>query len=159
MMQRNATEHPRGERSVPIGTVWGPACNYPEGSNTCLTITYQGNAVYDVHVGIDVYMSHQDAQDILNAPGEPFVAEIMGDDGHGPLNDQVLFEVPIATGWPAAGEGSLSAEFDKRVGQRALNEDDGRDEVYARVRLFDARTGQTRIFTSGKITGDYVPGH
>ena len=146
--------------NIPIGQVWGPICNYPPGSNTCLTLKYLGNAVFSVHVGIDVDMSRQDAQDIINAPGEPFVAHIMGDDGHGPLHDQVLFAVPMTAGWPVAGEGSLSAEFDETVAHWKLNDDsDGRDEVYARVKLFDSRTGQTRIFTSGKIVGDFVPGH
>jgi hypothetical protein len=38
----------------PIGQVWGLACNYPPGSNTCLTLTYRGNAVFSAHIDIDV---------------------------------------------------------------------------------------------------------
>ena len=48
----------------------GPACNYPWGSNTCLSITRLGNGIWGVLVGIDVNMSRQQAQAILNAGGE-----------------------------------------------------------------------------------------
>jgi hypothetical protein len=158
MMQDNVTEHPGGEsrHGYPVGHVWGPACNYPPGSNTCLTITYLAYNDYSVHVGIDVHMSRYDAQLLINATnGSPLIAYLMGDDGQGPLNPK-LFRIPQT--WTAAGDGGLSAEFDARVDALHLNEDpngDGRDELYALV-VLDAPPYipdiPERHFTSGVIT-------
>jgi hypothetical protein len=172
MMKNNATEYFRGWRRRAIGAVGAlllaasavavtasaasaqMACHWPPegGSNTCLTIVALGNDVYSIHVGIDVHMSQQEAQAIIDANGgAPFGALIMADDEG--YDTTSMFEVPAT--WVVAGEGGLSAEFDLQVGSDALNEDkDGRDEVYARVILYDPRYYPTpRIFESGQIAG------
>src|SRR5687767_12928483 len=121
MMQNNVTEVSRGGRSIYVGQKWGPACNYPEGSNTCLTLTYLGNDIYRVHVGFDFYIGRQAAQDILNA-GSPIGANLVGEDD-GP--DQVRATIDLT--YVQVGDGGLFAEFDTQVGSSRLNEDNGRD--------------------------------
>ena len=132
----------------------GPACNYPSGSNTCLTIRYLGNGIYSVLVGIDVHMSRQEAQSIVNAGGELFVAVIMANDHPNPAHDTTgLFEVPRTE--MGVWEGGLYASFYLEVGSSALNEDHDRwlDEVCARVWLHDNLRGRTHTFHSGIILG------
>ena len=176
MMKNNATEPSRGWRRRALGAVGAlmiaasavavtasavsatMACNFPPqgGSNTCLTIEPLGNDIYIIHVGIDVEMSRQDAQTLINANyGVPFGTLIMAHDHDRTSDDTAsLFEVP--TTWVVAGDGGLSAEFNLQVGSDALDEDkDGRDEVYARVILYDTRYPQPRIFESGIITDNY----
>jgi hypothetical protein len=154
MMETNAIEHHQGERSHPVGQVWGPARNEPEGSNTCLTIKRLANDVYSVHVGIDIYMTRQEAQahiDRLN--GYPLIAYIVGDDGRPDRQVLPLFNVPKT--WTRAGDHGLSAEFDAVVGPAALNEDAGRDELYARVTLvIDGHASDPR-YTSGVIAAHF----
>jgi hypothetical protein len=175
MMKNNATEYLRGWRCRASGVVGAlmiaasalaviasaasaeMACNAPPegGSNTCLTIEPQGNHyVYPVHVGIDIQMSRQDAQTIIDENGrgwgQPLAALIMAHDHDDPADDTTgLFELhPIyVTAW----DGGLSAEFSLQVGAEAFDEDkDGEDEVCARVILyFDPHTNQERIFHSG----------
>jgi hypothetical protein len=178
MMKHNATEYLREWRRRAMSMVGAlmivgsalaltasaaaaaQACNPVLGSNTCLTIEFQGSNVYRVLVGIDVYMRQDEAQDIiaLTPGGNPFFVAIMDDDGGGPLSDRVLFPVPIAPGWPRAGEVGLSAEFETLVSGSQLNGDNDSDEVYARVVLFDPRDRQTYILTSGVITDNFGPG-
>jgi hypothetical protein len=147
--------------TVSVAAAAGPFCNYPSGSNTCLTVTPVGLGVYALHVGIDIEKGSKEAQDILNAAwakGLPaLTAQLVGDDGRG-TNDTALFAMPITPGWPQVGAGALSAEFDITVGSGYLNEDtDGRDELYARVTLHDYRFGLHRItvYTSGVHVGYY----
>ena len=107
------------------------------GYNECFSITPLGNSVYSVHIGIDVYMSPQDAQAFIDHPGEEFYAKVMGDDS---VWDNFLFYVPVS--WSAAGPDALSAEFDVVVAGSLLNEDvPGADELYARVGLTDPGPG------------------
>lgn len=128
------------------------------GSNWCLdTFTEPGDVpdFHNVHVGIDVHMSLQDAQSIIDAPGNPFVARIVGSD---PLADNNLFSVPL-TDIRATAEFGLSADFAKTrpdgVSRIELNEDssifDDRDEVFARIVLTDPRTGRPRTFDTPMI--------
>jgi hypothetical protein len=111
----------------------------------CLDGYAPGNHMIQVHVGIDVYMSRQDAEAILAAPGSAFSAAMIGDD---PIFDNFLTWVDLT--WEAASDGGLSAEFDELVPASLLDEDRGpdADEVYARVSLYDARTRTTRVFNS-----------
>lgn len=183
MMQHNTTRQPQGHGwtrrmrralgalvmagsalalTVSVAAAAGPFCNYPSGSNTCLTINPVGLGVYTVQVGIDIEKSPQEAQDIINAArakGLPaFTAQIVGDDGHG-LNDTAQFAIPLTPGWPQAWSGGLSADFTLTVGSSYLDEDRGgdRDELYARVTLHDYRFGLHRIqvFTSDVIAAYY----
>ena len=134
------------------------ACNYPPGSNTCLTIESLGNRWYAVKIGIDIYMTRQEAQALIDwarvcwpQPCGLFTTRLFGDDSGG---DPYLLTVPMS--WVAAGEGGLSAEFDLVVYSTRLNEDtDGRDELYAMVRMTDYDTGTSWAFTSGLVVGYY----
>ena len=121
------------------------ACSGQPQANACLD-GYTYDPYVQVHVGIDVWMSHQDALAILAQPGNAFSAALYGDDG----SAQFLVGLPLT--WEAAGDANISAEFDMLVPRSQLNEDPGgwprpnRDEVFARVSLYDARTGLTRTF-------------
>jgi hypothetical protein len=100
-------------------------------------------------------MSRQDAQAIIDSPGEEFSAKIYGDD---PVWDNAQVSVPVT--WSAAWDGGLSAEMDMVATFAQLNEDDGYfdgyiDELYGQIRLFDPRTQRTRTFTSKVISGYY----
>ena len=122
-------------------------CRPLSGSNVCLTITDVGGGVYSVHVGIDVSMSRSAAQTIINQPGQAFYADLIGDD---PSYDNALTPIPLT--YETFGDEGLSAEFDGFVSGSTLNEDwEGRDEVYARVRLFDTRYNSPRTFTTGNV--------
>jgi hypothetical protein len=145
----------------------GPACNYPTGSNTCLWIApVQGNlGSYAVRVGIDIEKSKTVGDAILaaaSAKGEPaFRAEIVGDDGNCETSTVIIksVDVPFDDNGPQAEDNVLSAGFlIKSVPASRLNEDpNDRDELCARVTLYDYRFGLERkdTFTSGKIVGDY----
>jgi len=127
------------------------SCNGGVEYGSCIDITEIGTTdLHRVHLGIDVYMSRQDAQAIIDRPGEEFSATLMGDD---PAYDNALINVPVT--WSAAGDGGLSAEFDINALQGYwLNEDWGQDEVYARIRLWDPRSG-LRTFTTPVVYGYY----
>jgi hypothetical protein len=123
-------------------------CNGDDHFSSCILITSTGNNDYAVHLGIDVYMSRQDAQSFIDNPGEEFSAKMYGDDPHW---DNFLFYLPVT--WSAAWDGGLSAEFDVVVDGSALDEDwEGDDEVYARIGLFDPRSGETRYFNTDVVT-------
>lgn len=124
------------------------SCRSGVGYVNCIDITQSAiiPPSYRVHFGIDVHMSRQDAEAIL-AGGGGFSATLMGDDY---WYDNALKIVPVT--WQAAGDGSLSAEFDTDVPRSLLNEDwDGRDEVYGRIRLYDPRTRTTSTFTTNVL--------
>jgi hypothetical protein len=122
-------------------------CTGRPDSNVCLSID-NFNGGYLIHVGIDVHMSLQDAQAILDAPGEPFSARMMGSD---PLSDDELFPI-VLMGTGASAETGLGADFQIVAARSQLNEDDSFfddvDEVFARIQLVDPRTGTTRFFNS-----------
>jgi hypothetical protein len=113
----------------------------------CLEGYTPGNHMVQVHVGIDVYMSRQDAEAILAANGSAFTAALMGDD---PVYDNFLTWVDLT--WEAASDVGLSAEFDELIPASLLDEDRGSDtdEVYARVSMWDTRSGKSRVFDSGR---------
>jgi hypothetical protein len=140
-------------------------CNYPPGSNTCLTIEPY---VYHwlVRVGIDIFNIYniygQSAFDVIaahNAVGQsPFVVRIRGDDGPG--FDPILFTIPLTA--TASWGGILSGEGYVVVPSSALNEDtNGGDELYAEVILQDCsdfyRIGcyYVQWFYSGVIVGSW----
>ena len=126
-------------------------CKVAPGYVNCFSITPMENNDYAVHLGIDVHMSRQDAQNIIDAPGEEFSAKVFGDDWNW---DNALFNVPVT--WSAAGDSGLSAEFDIVVDGSTLDEDwEGTDELYGRITLFDPRGGEDRTFTTNVLTGDF----
>jgi hypothetical protein len=121
-------------------------CSGAAEANVCLD-GYTNDPYVQVHVGIDVWMSAQDAEAILAQPGNAFSAALYGVDG---TSRQLLQTLPLSAEF--AGPSNLSAEFDMSVLRSRLNEDPGGwprpnfDEVVARVSYYDARWGLTRTF-------------
>lgn len=115
------------------------ACDPKPTHNVCLTIYPLSDGNYKVTLGIDVHMSQQDAQAIIDRPGDPFTGKVLGSDSsHDPK--QFLFNVPLDRVHATAGFG-LSADFSTIVSPDHLNEDDSPgnrvDEVFGRVRLIE----------------------
>jgi hypothetical protein len=141
-----------------VGLSAGPAsaaqtCTGAADSNLCFAINGVGSGNFAVHVGIDVHMSLEDAQEYIDDPGNPFVVWIRGDDS-GSLNE-FLFTVPITDLGASSGFG-LSADFDIVVPGSWLNEDNGQDEVRAQVFLIDTDTNTTTAtFVSNRIVGNW----
>jgi hypothetical protein len=129
-------------------------CTGATASNVCLNIdpTSQTDQDYMVHIGIDIHMSQAQAQAILDGPGDPFSARMMGSD---PLSDDDLFNVHL-TGESASAEAGLSANFDMVASRSQLDEDDSFfddvDEVFGRVKLVDPGTGAVTFYNTPIIT-------
>jgi hypothetical protein len=133
-------------------------CTGKPGSNLCFSINQRADGNFDVHVGIDVHMPLDKAQEYVDDEGDPFTVWIRGEDGD---VDQNLFPVPM-TGTPVATAGfGLSAEFDTVVEGRDLDEDPGgTDEVFAQVQLIDTDTNKEDTeegspFISNVIVGNW----
>jgi hypothetical protein len=129
-------------------------CTSGSGYAMCFTLARLDDGNIAVHLGIDVAMSRAEAQAVIDHPGEEFSAKIVGDD---PVYDNNLVSVPVT--WSAAGDGGLSAEFDRLATYGDLNEDDGYfdgyiDELYGHIDLADPRSGH-RGFNSAVISGYY----
>ena len=183
MMKNNVTEHFQGwkrrvMRAVGALMLAGSAlaltaaaasaemsCNYPPGSNTCLTIEKQGLGYCRIIVGIDIYMSPQYAQYLKDVNGGfPFGVELLAHDHDDPADNTVaLFEVPYVASQVSVAPFGLSGDFSGVAPYYGtfpcslLNEDKGRgerDEVVARVTLYgpDYPGGFLR-FHSGIIVG------
>ncbi|MGH3625331.1 MAG: hypothetical protein ACRDQ5_26695 [Sciscionella sp.] len=107
------------------------------------------------HLGIDFHISGQDAQAIIDAPGDPFTAEMIGDDA---FSDDHLFTVPL-TSLEASSEFGLGARFDRVVPASFLDEDDSffdrTDEVFGRIKLVDPRNNSTRSFDTPEIIRNF----
>jgi hypothetical protein len=128
-------------------------CNYDGVSfNACLRFDWAEYGYLRTHVGIDVFMPRQFAQQIVDC-GPHFSASLWGDDG---ANDQFILPLSLKPGWPAAGDSALGAEFGSpRLGPQ-LDEDPGadQDELYAKITFFDCYRNQ-RTYYTGTIKGDY----
>jgi len=124
-------------------------CSGQQAANACLSGYTPGNHMIQVHVGIDVYMSRQDADAILAQPGNAFSARMWGAD---PSFDDWL-DAPLTLTWEASWDGGISAEFDTLVPAWKLDEDDSffdnKDDLFARVTLHDFRFG-SRSFDTGQ---------
>jgi hypothetical protein len=134
-----------------LGVVYAPPCRSQANSYiVCFSISQVGLAGpnFTVHVGIDVTMSRQDAQNIIDAPGQEFSATLYGED---PVFDDTLKAIRVTSSW--AWDGGLSAEFDTPASAELLDEDssDPTDEIFARVRLRIPSTGATRSFRTNNI--------
>jgi hypothetical protein len=116
-------------------------CSGAAAANACLSGFTPGNHMIQIHVGIDVHMSKQDADAILAQPGNAFSARMWGAD---PSFDDWL-DAPLTLTWEASWEGGISAEFDTLVPASKLDEDtswfDSKDDLFARVTLNDLRSG------------------
>ena len=138
--------------AVPASAAPLQACSGLTTSNSCLTIELRDDGNYDVSLGIDFYMSQQDAQAVIDAPGSPFTAKVVGVDSHSDL-PQNLFSVPLVR-LGASAQFGLSADFTTVVSPALLNEDDEEgnrvDDVQGVIRLVDARFG-SRTFNTPEI--------
>jgi hypothetical protein len=131
-------------------------CSSPDNVVRCLYIARNLNGTYYVEVGIDVPMSVQDAQAIIDQPGEPFVVTMVGSD---PLADNNLFNVPRYA-LDATAEDGLRGRFSRdQIPRSLLNEDnsivDQMDEVFARIVLTDLRNNSTRTFKTVIISQQF----
>lgn len=121
-------------------------CPPPTGYATCFELT-ERSVDYVVYVGIDIYMTRQQAEDLISPPGEEFSAKVWGID---PVWDNALFNLPVIRSW--ASDGGLSAEFQLTVTKNWLDEDwDGEDELQGRVRLYDHRNNRYLEYRTGVI--------
>ena len=137
------------------------ACNYDNATfNACLKFDPAGSSWWNAHVGIDVYMPQQYAQEII-ACGAGFRASVWGDDGAAGMSssDQYISSLGLKGGWPAAGPDGLGAEFGASIYGYYLDEDRGgdTDELYARVSYRDCHNGLTRTFVTGTVRGNFRP--
>ncbi|MEV4021017.1 hypothetical protein AB0J35_62140 [Nonomuraea angiospora] len=130
-------------------------CNSGTGFVMCFSLDrIQLGGDINVHLGIDVAMSREEAQAIIDHPGEEFSAKVIGED---PAFDNSLVSVPVT--WSAAGDNGLSAEFDMVATWSQLNEDDGFfdgyiDDLFGRI-VLTKPDGQKRTFNSTTIHGYY----
>jgi hypothetical protein len=127
----------------------GPACNYDFVTfNACLVLGDRGFGWWDAEPAVDVNMPEQYAREIV-ACGANFRASLWGKDSG--YDDDLISNLVLKPGWPAAGPTGLGAEFTVPVTSQQLDEDDGEDEVYARISFVDCHTGATRQFRTGTI--------
>ena len=127
--------------------------------NACLRF-WPGSEVNTLapNVGLDSYMSESHARDVaadILAGNAPAFAQLIGDDGPG--HEQILAELPLKSGWPAAGPDGLGIEWSTLVQRAVLDEDkDGQDEVFARLGYWDFQFGW-KIFTTGTVQAEFAP--
>ncbi|MFD1364971.1 hypothetical protein [Actinoplanes sichuanensis] len=141
--------------SVALGVMAAPAqaariCSGAPAINLCLWIDRLDSGFYRVHVGIDVHMSLDVAQEYVDDAGNPFAVVTIGNSG------SARFVVPlVAVG--ASAESGLSGDFETVVSGSALNENPaGQDRIRARVQLIDTDTNRiTGTYTSGVIVGNW----
>jgi hypothetical protein len=169
-MQRESTGTYVGEttmtyRNAIAAVAWlttlvlmGVGAVHAQQSDTALVFWGTGPDIWHVHVGIDVYMSRQDAETILAGNPQPFEVTLWGADE---WDHDRLFAVPIAPGWPVASEVGLSAEFGIDVGGDELDEDwpNPCNDLFAKITLWDPRVGPRTFFTPTIIEcfGDSFP--
>ena len=127
------------------------ACHGPGDYNACLLITNLGGNMYRVYVGIDIYMSPQAAQNIVNSGTQP-AATLYGADGS-PSADDTLTTLPRRSFF--VWSRGLAIEFQKDVSGSLLNEDDGIDEIIAKVSLYIPASGTTNTYETGQVTSAF----
>jgi hypothetical protein len=142
-----------------VAAAAGPATATGLGEQTCAWQTGRYNVCIRadrmaadqvwVHVGIDVTMSESVARQIVDTPGEEFAVTLYGIDGSSSAAQHPLAVIPMT--WDAAGSGGLSAEFDVFLDYSVLDEDDGRDEVLAKVTLRVLFRSQTFTYQTNQI--------
>ena len=141
---------------APRAFAQGPACNYDRTSNSCVTIDALPPywVASNVTVGIDVAMSAQHARVVLDCD-PTFRAQLWGDDGGGSADD-LIGSVWVSDGWPIADANGISAAFALNgILTNRMNEDDGEDELYARISFYDCDSGETRFFRTGTIHSEF----
>ncbi|WP_327093055.1 hypothetical protein OIE66_21140 [Nonomuraea sp. NBC_01738] len=110
-MARGHSQHSTSSRPSP--SFWLPpwrrspspqVCTGATGSNVRRLIDYAGNGICQVHLGMDRYLSQQDA------PGDLVTCHPYGADPR----PQYLFAVPVPVTYAVAGPDGLSSECDRR---------------------------------------------
>jgi hypothetical protein len=131
------------------------ACNFDGKSfNACLNLDYRGYGWYNADVGVDVKLPAQYAREIVECGADP-AASLWGDDGGGSADDY-LRDFVLTPGWPSANALGFSMDlYTQSINSRELDEDDGQDEIYAKVSYWDCHTGGTRTFRTGTIRGEF----
>jgi hypothetical protein len=142
-----------------VAIMAGPAsatqtCTAARDANVCLSIVPAAPGRFTVHVGVDVHMSGERAQEYIDEGG-PLSVAIYGDDG-GPF-DSFRFSLFRTSPLGASDAFGLSADFSLTVAGSFLDEDgnDGEDEIRARVDLIDRGTNTHRIFASNQLSGNW----
>jgi hypothetical protein len=132
------------------------ACNPIEGAqySACLSLPYRGYLWFDVQVDVNVYLPEQYGREVVAC--DPDCRGVLwGDDGGGSQDDEIR-HLWVGPGWPIAQSFGISAAlFSQFISTYQLDEDDGTDELYARVSYFDCHTGLRRYFRTGTITGNF----
>jgi hypothetical protein len=137
-------------------SVAGPACNPIEGAqySACLSLPYVGYRWWNAQVDVNVYLPEGYAREVV-ACDPDFRAVLWGDDGGGSQDDEIR-HLWVGPGWPVAQWYGMSAAlFAQNIFDDDLDEDDGTDELYARVSYFDCHTGLRRYFRTGTIVGNF----
>jgi len=130
------------------------ACRSDRGAGDFNCFSIDGSGFLSVRIGINIFMSPQDAQAILDCPGQNLHATLWGSDS---FSDDYLTEIALnRTGVYAGPDTSyLDVEFLDNVDTHVLDEDWGNDEIFGRVQMHDCRSGQNRYFYTFEITGNY----
>jgi hypothetical protein len=127
------------------------ACHGPGGYTACLLITNLGNNTYHVYVAVDIYMSQQDAQNAVDSGFRP-TATLWGADGSSSPDD-FLTNLTLTSFF--AWSGGIGTELQADVSGRLLNEDDGVDEIIAKVRLYLAGAQRTITCETGQVVSAF----
>jgi hypothetical protein len=80
--------------------------------------------------------------------GADLKASLWGDDDGG-SSDDFIRNFVVTPGWPVATPTGFFADLYTLNLSTELDEDDGEDELYARVSYWDCHTGLTRSFRTG----------
>jgi hypothetical protein len=155
-----------GAGTIALTDTPASAYSLPEvctGEATTATICLNGytdTSRHEVHirVDIDVHMTREEAQSLVNA-GFSLTATMYGDDG--PNVIQVLPDSAVTKVTPdIVSDGGLSAVFERSVPASSLDEDQrwwacfwpscDLDEVFARVELYNPFVGGYRRYDSGR---------
>jgi hypothetical protein len=110
-----------------------------------------GSGICEVRIGVDINMSEADARAFIDHPGEEATAKLWADDE---WYDNGIATIGVdAPTWPQTWAGGYSVEYVRQLACSWLNEDGGRDELYAQITFDDFRTGQTHRANSNQVTG------
>ena len=130
-------------------------CRSDRGAGDFNCFSIDGSGFMQVRIGINIFMSPQDAQAILDCPGQELTAALWGDDL---FSDDYLTQIALNRAGVFSGEGTsyLDAEFLDMVDTHTLDEDwDGGDEVHGTVTMHDCRTNRNRTFDTFEIHASF----
>jgi len=144
--------------AVPALAETGMKCHPVPESNVCLSFWQLDSNHYQVKIGIDFHIGLQRAQQIIDQPGDPFVARIFGI-AKEPVGKQPMFTVPM-TDIGASEEFGLGAEFIYVATRDQLNDDpfpwpfDFR-RLMGRIELIPGQGGPTLTFETGSFAQNF----